>query len=170
MEIPTTKTERLLLRPLRGADAAALHRIYAEKDVRRYFPRPGPVPLEKVESEIAGNAEHWEKHGYGWWAVESLGKSGLIGWLGLRYLPETGETEVAGLLSRRYWGMGLAVEGAKEALRFAFEDLGLESVIGLALPENSQSRSVLEKLGMSYTGDDEYFGCTVSRYVLESRE
>jgi RimJ/RimL family protein N-acetyltransferase len=123
--------------------------------------------MEKVESEIAENLEHWEDHGYGWWAVESLARSGLIGWLGLRYLPETEETEVAGLLSHRYWGLGLAVEGALEAIRFGFVDHGLGAIIGLALPENSRSRRVLEKLGMSYKGEAEYFNTTVCRYVLE---
>jgi RimJ/RimL family protein N-acetyltransferase len=124
--------------------------------------------MEKVEAEIAGNIEHWKEHGCGWWAVESLARSGLIGWIGLRYLPETAETEVAGLLARRYWGMGLAVEGAQEAMRFGFEDLRLKSIIGLALPDNSRSRRVLEKLGMNYTGESEYFGITVCRYALEA--
>ena len=166
--MPTIRTRHLLLRTLRGGDAAALHRIYSQEDIRRYFPRPGPVPLEKVEEDIAGNLRHWEKHGYGWWAVESRAGSGLIGWIGLRYLPETDETEVAGLLAKEFWGRGLAVEGAVEGLRYGFEELHLKAIIGLAHPGNSRSRRVLEKLGMSYTGEKEYFGITVCRYVIEA--
>jgi RimJ/RimL family protein N-acetyltransferase len=168
MSIPTIRTSRLLLRPLSAGDAATLHSIYSQENVRRYFPRPGPLPLEKVKEEIAGNLEHWKEHSYGWWAVESLAGSGLIGWIGLRYLPETAETEVAGLLAEEFWGRGLAVEGAMEGLRYGFEELRLKTIIGLALPDNSRSRRVLEKLGMTYTGEAEYFDITVCRYVLES--
>jgi ribosomal-protein-alanine N-acetyltransferase len=168
MKIPTVKTDRLLLRALRPGDAGALHMIYEPEEVRRYFPRPGPMPMDKVMDEITRDLEHWEKHGYGWWAVETLAKEALAGWAGLKYLPETSETEVAGLLAREYWGQGMAVEAAREGLRFGFEDHGLKVIIGLAHPDNTRSRRVLEKLGMSYTGEAEYFNFTVCRYVLES--
>jgi ribosomal-protein-alanine N-acetyltransferase len=168
MNIPTIRTSRLQLRALRPGDAAALHCIYSEKTVRRYFPRPGPVPLKKVEEEIAGDLRHWEEHGYGWWAVEPLDGSGIIGWIGLKYIPETDETEVAGLLAKEFWGRGLAVEGAAEGLRYGFEELGLKAIVGLAHPGNARSRRVLEKLGMFYTGEKEYFGITVCRYLLRA--
>lgn len=167
MKIPTIETDRLLLRALSPDDAEALHLIYGQEEVRRYFPRPGPVPMEKVEDEIARDLEHWEEHGYGWWAVEPLDRRVLAGWAGLKYLPETSETEVAGLLAREYWGQGLAVEAAREGLRFGFESHRLDIIIGLAHPDNLRSRRVLEKLGMSYTGEAEYFNFVVSRYVLK---
>lgn len=168
MRIPTVTTDRLVLRPFREEDAPALHRIYCEKGVLRYFPKTDPRTLNQVQEQVAGQLKHWEKHGYGWWAVEPRSKSEFIGWSGLQHLPDTGETEVAGLLAREYWGQGLAVEGAREGLRYGFENLDLKTIVGIVHPENSASRRVLEKLGMSYSNDAEYFGMKVCRYIIEA--
>jgi ribosomal-protein-alanine N-acetyltransferase len=168
MSAPTIKTPRLVLRAFRNDDDRALHEIYSQEGVLRYFPNPQPPPLEKIREIIAGQLAHWGKHGLGWWAVETIEGRELIGWNGLQYLPDTGETEVAGLLGRAYWGKGLAVEAAVEGLRYAFETLGLEAVIGLAHPKNARSLRVLEKLGMSFTNQAEYFGMTVARYIIDA--
>ncbi len=168
MKAPTIKTPRLVLRAFRSDDARALHDIYRQEGVLRYFPNPQPPPLAKIREIIAGQLSHWEKYGLGWWAVETLEGKELIGWNGLQYLPDTSETEVAGLLGRAHWGKGIAVEAAMEGLRYAFETLGLEVVIGLAHPKNARSLRVLEKLGMSFTNQAEYFGMTVARYIIDA--
>ena len=131
MNIPTLTTPRLTLRPFTEADAEPLHRILNEDGILRYFPRPDPPDLARVQRLVAGQLRHWEEHGLGWWAVElrstgELRATGeLLGWNGLQYLPDTEEVEVGYLLSRRHWGQGLATEGAQAALRFGVETLRL---------------------------------------------
>ena len=48
---------------------------------------------------ISAQLNHWEEHGYGWWAItprpDLQYQMNLIGWGGLQWLPETEETEVA---------------------------------------------------------------------------
>ena len=70
MNIPTLTTPRLTLRPFTEADAEPLHRILNEDGILRYFPRPEPPDLARVQRLIAGQLQHWEEHGLGWWAVE----------------------------------------------------------------------------------------------------
>src|SRR5512137_2872803 len=110
--IPTLTTARLTLRPLSEADAPALLQLLNTGDVLRYFPNPAPADRARVDRLIAHHRNHWAERGLGWWAVERHAPSGLIGCAGLEYLPETGETEVAYLLGRDYWGQGLATEAA----------------------------------------------------------
>jgi RimJ/RimL family protein N-acetyltransferase len=166
MKIPTLKAQRLILRPFEEGDADPLHCILSEEGILRYFPNPDPPPLERVERLVAHQLKHWEEHGLGWWAVEPLRNPGLIGWAGLQFLPETGETEVAYLLSRVYWGQGLATEAARASLQFGFEQLKLETIIALAHPENKASQRVMEKLGMSFVDQAHYFGIDLYRYTL----
>ncbi len=116
MVIPTLTTSRLILRPFIEADAEPLHRILNEDGILRYFPRPDPPDMARVQRIIAGQLRHWEEHGLGWWAVElhstsELRSTGelratgeLLGWSGLQYLPETKEVEVGYLLSRTTLG------------------------------------------------------------------
>ena len=125
MNIPTLTTPRLTFRPFTEADAEPLHRILNEDGILRYFPRPEPPDLARVQRLVAGQLRHWEEHGLGWWAVELRSTGELLGWNGLQYLPDTEEVEVGYLLSRRHWGQGLATEGAQAALRFGVETLRL---------------------------------------------
>lgn len=92
----------------------------------------------------------------------------MIGWNGLQYLPETDEVEIGFLLSKAYWGQGLAVEGAEVVLQYGFERLGLEEIVALVHPENEASQRVIEKLRMSFVEEAEYFGMKVYRYVKDA--
>ncbi len=166
MKIPTLTTARLILRPFAAEDAGPLHRILAQDQILRYFPRPDPPDRARVERLIDGQLQHWEEHGLGWWAVELAGSGELLGWCGLQHLPETGEVEVGYLLSQRHWGQGLATEAARASLRWGFETHGLRSIVGIVHPENAASRRVLEKAGLVFINEAEYFGMAVCRYVI----
>ena len=168
MDIPLIKTDRLILRPFREQDAEELHCILAQEGVLRYFPTTDPPPLDRVQKLIAKQLEHWDKHGFGWWAVEPKSEGELIGWNGLQYLPEMEEIEIGFLLSKPNWGKGLTTEGAREGLKYGFETLELETIVGIVHPENIASQRVLEKLGLTFNNEAEYFGMSVYRYVIDA--
>ncbi len=168
MDIPTVTTDRLILRPFTEHDAEGLHHILGQEGVLRYFPKPDPPPLDRVQKLIAAQLEHWDKRGFGWWAVEPKSEEGIIGWNGLQYLPETEEVEIGFLLSKPYWGKGLATEGASEGLKYGFETLGLERIVGIVHPENIASQGVLGKLGLTFNNEAEYFGMRVYRYGIDA--
>lgn len=164
---PTITTERLVLRPFRTEDAQALTAILEQDGVLKYFPSSGEPPtIEKTQRFIARQQRGWEEMDYAWWAVEERSSGDLLGWSGLQYLPETDETEIGYLLRVESWGRGLATEGAIEGIRFGFETAGLAEIIGLAHPENVASRRVLEKIGMAFDKETEYFEMAVARYAL----
>jgi len=158
-------TARLLLRPMDALDAPALHALMDDPVAARYFPNPTPPPLERVEKWVARQAASWDERGYGLWAVCLRPDNEVVGWAGLQYLPDTDETEVAYQIARGHWGRGLAAEAARAALDYAFQTLGLAQVVAVVHPENTASIRVIEKIGMRFTGQCEYFGMTVRRYV-----
>jgi len=165
---PTFRTKRLVLRPFVESDVEGLHRILNQDGILRYFPGPDAAPIDRVRAFVVRQMTQWDEIGYAWWAVESAETGALLGWNGLQYLPETEETEIGFLLDRSQWGQGLTTEAARIGLRFGFEEAGLEEIVALAHPENAPSRRVIEKLGLRYIEEAEYFGITVCRYVLES--
>ena len=167
MKIPTITTPRLILRPFTEEDVDPLHRILSERDILRYFPNPGSLPRDKVHKLISHQLQHWEEHGFGWWAVEPHQERKLIGWNGLQYLPETEEVEVGFLLSKPFWGKGLATEGARASLRYGFEQIGVKTIVAIVHPENVASQRVIEKLGMSFVDQSHYFGMDCHRYRME---
>ncbi len=167
MDIPTIETPHLILRAWMAKDAPALFDILQEDGILQYFPNPDPPPRAKADDYIAHQLAHWQLYGYGHWAVVARDDGKVVGWNGLEYLPELGETEVAYLLSRRVRGRGYATEAARAAVQYGFDTVGLASIIGLVHPENAGSVRVLEKCGMAFADRLTLWSLDMSRYRVD---
>lgn len=167
VDIPLIETPHLFLRAWSPEDAPVLFEILQEKDILQYFPNPNPPPRTKADAYIAHQQAHWELYGYGHWAVVTRDDGQVVGWCGLEYLPELGETEVAYLLSKRVWGRGFATDAARAAVKYGFEKPALPGIIGLVHPENIGSIRVLEKCGMTFADRLTLWGMDMSRYRVD---
>jgi len=167
MTIPTITTPRLVLRPFGQEDVAAMTRILNQEGVLRYFPATDPPAEDRVLRMIQGLIEHWQERGYGLWAVESKASGELMGRCGLQYLPDSGEVEIDFILGRPAWGQGLAAEAGRASLRYGFEDMGFERIVGIVHTGNGASQRVLEKLGLVRMEQKEFFGMDCYRYAIE---
>ena len=166
VQIPRITSPRFSLRELRDEDAGELHRILQNPEVLRYFPSRNPPTMAKVEKLVESQQVHWDKHGYGWWALADGGSDALIGWCGLNYLPDTDEVELKYLLAEDCWGKGIATEASLLSLRAGIMGTAIEQVVGIVHPENIASQRVLEKVGMSFVNEAHYFGMDCLRYIL----
>ncbi len=167
MNIPAIETERLVLRPFSTLDAIALHEILSVEGMLRYYPSSDPPDLDRVKRLVSRQIEHWAEHSYGWWAVEDKSTREMLGWSGLQYLPETSEIEIGYLLARPYWGRGLATEAARVGINYGFDQLHIPTIIGIVHPENIASQRVLEKIGLNFLEQAEYFGMECYKYIGE---
>ncbi len=167
MGIAVIKTPRLILRAFTPLDLDPLFAIVSDREVIRYFPRTEPWPREAVQDIVQRQKDHWEEHGFGWYAAECRECNELLGWCGLCVLDETGETEIKYLLKQSHWGRGLATEGASRCLQDGFKELDLELVIGLVHPGNLASQRVLEKIGLRFSNRAHYFGLELLRYTTD---
>ena len=164
--ISTLYTPRLILRGFQPEDLEPLHAILSDREVIRYLPRSEPWPLEIVQKVMNRQNTHWETHGYGWYVLECQADHALIGWCGLGFLDETQEVEIKYLLKKSHWGLGYATEGSRHCLAAGFTQLGLDEIVGLVFPQNQASRHVLEKLGLSLSGNLPYFGFDLDHYSI----
>lgn len=165
--IPTIQTARLILRGFRADDVAALHTIVSDRENLRYFPRTEPWECERVERWLNSQPAHWQTHGFGWYLVEEQATGRLMGWCGLRELEDTEEVEVLYLLDQPFWGQGYATEAAQRCVADGFRLYGLTQIIGLTLLGNGASQRVLEKAGLIFVEQAEYFGVTCKRSVID---
>jgi ribosomal-protein-alanine N-acetyltransferase len=168
MNVPTISTARLTLRSFTLDDVDALYQILQVPGVLDYFPNSDSPDLNRVRKLIQRQLDHWQEHGYGWWAVVPNSDNQLIGWSGLQYLPETDEIEISYLLSKPFWGKGLATESAQAGLHFGFNTLGLETIVGIVHPEHIASQRVLEKIGLQFVRQAEYFGMQCYQYSIDN--
>jgi ribosomal-protein-alanine N-acetyltransferase len=145
------ETERLVLRHLRWTDLDALAALYADPDVRRYFP-DGIRTFEQTRDELTWIIDVcYARYGYGLWATilketgAFIGRCGLLPWA----IDGRTEVEVAYLLDKDHWGRGLATEAARAIIEHAFSTLPVDRLICMTDPENSASRNVAVKVGMT---------------------
>jgi ribosomal-protein-alanine N-acetyltransferase len=157
------ETERLVLRRFAPGDLDELARLRADPLVMRYI---GEQSREKVEQRLQYYIALYESHGFGMWAVIDKATQAMIGWCGLIFLDKTPEVEVGYGVARSYWGRGLMTEAARAALRFGFERAGLERIVAVAMPDNTASRRVMEKLGMRYEKNVQHYGHDVVYYAI----
>ena len=113
---------------------------------------PGPRRHARSPTRFVDRIEaHWDEHGWALWAVEVPGVAPFIGYVGLwpaDYLLRRPVVEVGWRLAREHWGHGYATEAAREALRFGFEELGLDEIVSFTVPQNIRSRRVMERIGL----------------------
>ena len=152
-------TPRLLLRPWRDADRAPWAAMSADPEVMAFF----EAPLTRAESDefvdrtLQGFAE---RGGWGWFAVQERASTAFVGVAGLAPVAFdahfTPAVEIGWRLARAAWGQGFATEAARAAAAFAFDDLGLDEVVALAVPSNARSLAVMRRLAMTHDPADDF--------------
>jgi ribosomal-protein-alanine N-acetyltransferase len=167
----TIKLAAVTLRPIQADDFDVLAGIWSDTEVTRFLPSQGvAIAPERTKETLAAFLEHWEKFGYGVWAIIENRSRRMIGYCGLRYLTDLDETEVLYGLAKEYWGKGIATAVAEAAVQFGFERAGLQRIIALAFPANHASRRVMEKVGLRYKKHVEVFGLRAVYYSVEARK
>jgi RimJ/RimL family protein N-acetyltransferase len=115
---------------------------------------PGPLSREQSDAMVDRIKAHFDKHEFGFWAVEVRGVTHFAGFIGLAIprfeAPFTPCVEIGWRLASDQWGKGYATEGALAALRYGFERLQLDEIVSMTVPENIASRRVMEKIGLKH--------------------
>lgn len=167
---PTTEiwieTVNLILRPWEDRDRAPLAEIQGDPHVRRFFPRI--MTPEEVDADVDNALLKGRENGFHTQAAELKDTGELVGLIGMNYIPDLirdaipsrPQVEIGWVLAWRFWGRGLAVEGAVAWLEHAWS-IGLEEVIATTSRLNYPSQRVMEKLGMRRDPSDDYERPTV---------
>ncbi|MFB6710107.1 GNAT family N-acetyltransferase [Streptomyces sp. NPDC056333] len=175
-------TPRLLLRRWREEDVAPLAAVNADPEVMHWIGDGSVRDDQQTRSGIEAMEHEWEAQGFGLFAVEIRSTRELAGFTGLSipdFLPEVlPAVEVGWRLGRGHWGQGLATEAAAAAVRFGFEDRGLERLVSIAQVGHAASERIMVKLGMHPFGETvdpscgrrvRVFGLSADRYVTTTR-
>jgi RimJ/RimL family protein N-acetyltransferase len=160
------ETERLVIREFVAEDAEAFFAFNGDPEVTRHTGEPPTESVEQARRMILAYPDY-RRHGFGRWAVVVKREGRVVGFNGLKYLPELDEVDLGFRLHRDWWGLGIATESSRAIVRHGFEALGLERIVGLVLDTNARSIRVLEKVGMRPDGRVVYFGDPVQRWVIE---
>ena len=153
------ETERLILREFDLDDVEAVFEFNSNVELQRYTGDKILTSLDEAKEIIADIwLKEYRTYGYGRWATIYKPDNKVIGFAGLKYIPEFNETDIGFRFLPSYWGKGIATEASIEIIKYGFDQLGLSRIIGIAMPDNIGSCRVLEKLGLSLYKVDDYDG------------
>jgi len=165
---PILETERLCLRPVVADDLDPIAALYGDPEVMRFIGLQGALDREQARERLDFMIDHWQRHGFGMWAVLRKPDGAFLGRCGLRYLDDTSEIELGYTLGRAHWGLGYATEASRVVVRHAFAVLGIERLVAIADPANTASVRVMQKIGMSYERLGHFYGSECVLYALTS--
>lgn len=151
----TMETPRLRLREWRDSDREPFAAMNADPAVMEHF----PTRLDRAGSDALVDRirAHFDRHGFGLWALELPGTAPFIGFTGLQVTPFREEwIEVGWRVARAHWGTGLAPEAARAVVAWSFARLGLDEIVSMTVPANERSWRVMEKLGLTRDPADDF--------------
>jgi len=155
---PELRTERLLLRRWLPADRAPFAALNSDPLVTEFL--SSSLTREQSDGMVDRIEEAFEERGFGLWAVEIPGVTPFAGFIGLSIprfaAPFTPAVEVGWRLAHEFWGSGYATEGARAALSFGFDVLGLDEIVSFTFERNVRSRRVMERIGMTRDPADDF--------------
>jgi ribosomal-protein-alanine N-acetyltransferase len=145
---PVIETERIILRQLTMDDMDNLLEIFSDPEAMRYY--PSTKNEEETIKWIEWNLKGYQEHGMGLWAAILKESGEFVGQVGLvvQEVDQEKEFEIGYLFLRKFWGRGLATEGAIACKEYGFNTLGVDRLISIIDPNNMPSRRVAERVGM----------------------
>jgi len=166
------RTKRLVLRDWKDEDLAPFTEMNSDPEVMKYFPSilmPEKTIefFERIKVRIAEN-------GYGLFAAELLETNEFAGFIGFsspRFKAWfTPCIEIGWRLGKKFWGKGLATEGAAACLGPGFDVFGFDDIFSFTSETNAPSRRVMEKIGLSHIADFDHpdlaEGSALRKHVL----
>lgn len=143
-------TARLRMRPVGDQDLDALTALLGDWDVVRLTAAiPHPYSRDDAKAFVAlQEVRRIEGKGVAL-AVERTTDGVLVGVVGFG-LERDGTPELGYWFGKEYWNQGFATEALLRLIRHLFDTLGFERVWAHFHPDNTASKRVLEKAGLTF--------------------
>jgi RimJ/RimL family protein N-acetyltransferase len=157
---PVIETERLKLRPWRGADIAPNTAMLADPASGRFITADGkPVTDAFIGWRNAAiMAGHWVLHGVGMFVVEEKSSGKFAGRVGPWRPQGWPGFEIGWGIASEFRGKGYAVEAAAAMIDWAFATFEIDEIIHCIDCENLASQAVARRLGAEKGREIELFG------------
>lgn len=151
--LPTMRTERLEIRPVRMSDANDLYEYSSDPEVARHVLWDAHTSIHQTRGYIRYLLRQYRSAAPSTFVIVLRGSGKVIGTIGFMWLQtENRAAEVGYSLSRAYWNRGLMTEALRAVLEFGFTKLNLNRIEAQHESDNPASGRVMMKAGMRHEG------------------
>ncbi len=119
------------------------------------------LPSKKQTGEFMLRMQNqFSENGFCYFPVDHLETNRFIGFIGFSLQNFESDftpcVDIGWRIDKKYWGKGLATEGALECIKFAKDNLVQDRIYSMASKTNTKSIQVMKKIGMTYIKDFEH--------------
>lgn len=166
------ETQRLLLRKPTADDLDIIGEILSCPVQTRFLPNEAPYSEAQQASYLENRLNHWEEHGFGTFIVcMQSDPEAKLGFVGAEYAPNPEYVDIRFAMAKKGEGKGFTTEAASGLIRWLFTSTGVTKLYGVAMRDNSASKAVLQKLGMSSESGVDLYSCEgVDHYGLSVKD
>lgn len=145
------ETNRLRLRRLVLEDAPFILALLNEPSFLQNIGDKNVRTLEEAQDYlVTGPIRSYVRYGFGLYAVVQKETHAVMGICGLIKREEMDDIDIGFAFLPWFWGKGYAVESASAIMIKAREELGLNQIVAVTIPDNHRSIRVLEKIGLRF--------------------
>ncbi len=151
--LPTMRTARLELRPVRMSDAQDLYEYSSDPEVARHVLWDAHTSIHQTRAYIRFLIRQYRSAAPGTFVIALRQSGKVVGTIGFMWVqPENRSAEVGYSLSRAYWNQGIMTEALRAVLEFGFTKLNLNRIEAQHECDNPASGHVMQKAGMRHEG------------------
>lgn len=179
----TIDTDRLHLCSVKGSieEYLCYFILFSDPEVMAKYASGRTKTKEEVELRLQNWTKRWnEKDPYSAFAVYKNDTGEFIGHVIAGHGNVPGQSELAYLFLKQYWGNGFGTEAVFAIVReyapatvaegYTLEGTVLERITATTRPDNIASLRILENLGMHKIGEEEKFGAIRYHFSIDLNE
>ncbi|MDQ6530832.1 GNAT family N-acetyltransferase [Flavobacterium sp. LHD-85] len=139
------QSPKIIIREFLPEEKQTFLDLFKDNQVTQYLPDTSPDRYVEMFSELL---ENYKNKNLSRWAIFDPVDNGFIGMCVARtFVHNTDQIEIGYVLSREYWGKGIATEVCRALTDYSFENTKTNEVVAITDLANSGSQNVLQKVG-----------------------
>lgn len=148
---PTLFTERLMLCKITNEHTADMFEYSKDPEVTRYLTWSCHLSEKETARYINLLQKKYADGSFNDWGIVLRETGKFIGTCGFTSFDfDNATAEMGYVLAKAYWGMGLATEAVKCAMKYAITEFGIENFFAKHMEGNNASGRVMQKCGMKF--------------------
>ena len=153
LDMPTLRTDRLILRPIREEDASAMYAYASDPQNLRFVWFPQHTSVEHSRQVILEFFLNRPQRGLPEpYAIVEAASGTMIGTIDIHTVRFGDVGELGYILNKAYWNRGYTTEALRALIGVAFHHCGFWRVEIQHHADNDASRAVIRKAGFIHEG------------------
>lgn len=135
----------LIIREFLAHEQSTFLNLFKDDRVTQFLPEVSAERYEEMFNELL---ENYQKEKLSRWGIFDSENNNFIGMCVARiFAYNSNQIEIGYVLSRAYWGKGIATEVCKTLTHYSFTNTDTDEVVAITALDNSGSQNVLLKAG-----------------------